>query len=954
MTSKEILENSKRIISIKKDIDSGDKTAPDLEDQVREMFYDDCANRAKFVDSSLIISASAREFRNVFGIDAPNFKITQDCKMMYDRNEDGKFDSNTEAIEIQDPMKDRTSDSSTEFIDSWDLINAARFDCPFPVSNFQDDPSKLPVDKQGFFVDSKKDEESSTFHSPLCPPGLNRWAGNKVYKNICNSFDLDEITVYKLFSDISNNTIPKGFTIECDSTTNPLECNINSNGEFVRNIFNYNLKKDSDGSTKDTETRLREFIKGGGCIVPRELLDTENPMLTESPTKWYTTTIPVSSEHVNAFYVKQYNYTYNFNGTPFQNTVTPIVSFRLKADREFNSGYAMLIPDASQLNELPTSGDKPISSIKLRYSFNVLYLEDEEEGIVFDNTGAGGVYGLLVNLGFIKAEKYLAIFSPITSISEDAKKKIAGFILNLISSCLEYKSMIEERKINNIIPDYDNSIHTMEELYRTVNRFRNKGYHDDVDWDDVMNRLRDRVYYDIIGKVNPTLEEIANIRKHSEIYDIDMQYVEDKAQYIYDYYNIAMVIKDMQPEDATFTGMVLPIDENIYTSSNKIIINSTKLIKDFKYSTVKKNLIKSDYYLHPTNDGNIQFTSGGYRGEYGTFDEIIPDNSITLYKLVYEVLSNEEKLKLITTGRLKGRYYTTASAQGTVLSGEKYTKIKIGDTWFDIDSSENAPKFNVVYNYYEETRPSYNQIQRATDLNWFMKNNPELFVNAFNTITSRIDKRTGTLRKTLNLLDAANINIQMLEQRKKELKNLFRYMNAFEITGGFGTNELTIQLTAWEGEDLSSIYSVLERMGSVYVLTDNTRLKKYSGKDLPNVIKIDSAIRFAVNQIEIHFFDPNTCIKTAIKEIIEQASESEYEYNVSKDDAIKKEKTYYIINDLGKYELAKKDELTNDNLINGILYERGTAISGPTFKVTLQTKVPESYAGKNARLVKVF
>ena len=188
MTDNEILLNSKRIIDIKKDIESGDTASPDIEDQVREKFLDDCINRARFVDSSLIIAAVAKEFRNVFGVDAPNYEITSECRLPLDKNENGRFEED-ECIEIKDdPMRDPNIKTSKTFIDSWAVIDAARFDCPFPVQNFEHDESLLPVEKQKFFVDKKRDEESSSFHFPICPPGFDKWAGAKVYDKICKNF----------------------------------------------------------------------------------------------------------------------------------------------------------------------------------------------------------------------------------------------------------------------------------------------------------------------------------------------------------------------------------------------------------------------------------------------------------------------------------------------------------------------------------------------------------------------------------------------------------------------------------------------------------------------------------------------------------------------------------------------------------------------------------------------
>ena len=219
-------------------------------------------------------------------------------------------------------------------------------------------------------------------------------------------------------------------------------------------------------------------------------------------------------------------------------------------------------------------------------------------------------------------------------------------------------------------------------------------------------------------------------------------------------------------------------------------------------------------------------------------------------------------------------------------------------------------------------------IKRANEINNFLKENESLYFNAFTTLSDRINKRTGTLRKTYSLLESTNINAQMINQRKHNLSHLYRYLNAYEITGGFGTNVATIKLASFEPE--TSAYTNLERMGTVYLFADNTTMDKE---------KVD--------------FDKNW-VKTVITDIIDKMSDAQYSYTITEDPVIVPDKTYYVYDDnTGKYRPANSDETVDDNIAN--LYEQSLyPTQGPVFTVTLADKIPDSLRGKNPRLVKIF
>ena len=315
-------------------------------------------------------------------------------------------------------------------------------------------------------------------------------------------------------------------------------------------------------------------------------------------------------------------------------------------------------------------------------------------------------------------------------------------------------------------------------------------------------------------------------------------------------------------------------------------------------------------------------------------------------QLVNDIMSDDDRAYLREKGLVK--YNTIKSFFTRKVVGYKYNQILIDDVWYPIDDT----KYDVINDKSEEERPTYDRIQRATDLNWYILNHPELFSEAYQTLVSRIDKRTGTLRKTMNILDSANINKQMIEQKKQELKGLFSYMNSFEISGGFGTKEATIQLTAWEGEALSFVYANLERMGTVYLLADNTTLASVDER-LDKLAEKTNNTQLAS---KIKRFDKNY-IKTTITELIEQISDVQYEYNLTEDTEVVNGKKYYIIDSItGEYREPTEDEMIeiqkNDNV--DILYERGSATAGPIFKVALQDSIPRNFEGKNPRMVKVY
>jgi len=242
MTGKEILEYGKKIIDLKKNIEDSYSSEPDLEETINTKFSEDTVNRAKFVDSTLVIGGVATEFRNVFGIEAPHYEISK-CHIGINKNglingqyklkdrlsiSDPMQEGNTIipeeelSIDSEDPDKNtdpRKNQSFRSFLDCWEMINAAKFDSQTEIRNFDGDNLDLPVNKQRFFVDADKNNSGSAIYKPFCPPGYDRWAGRKMYEYICKNFELDELALFKILYNEDKCTVNSDYAIDYNGDT---------------------------------------------------------------------------------------------------------------------------------------------------------------------------------------------------------------------------------------------------------------------------------------------------------------------------------------------------------------------------------------------------------------------------------------------------------------------------------------------------------------------------------------------------------------------------------------------------------------------------------------------------------------------------------------------------------------------------------------------------------------
>lgn len=880
MTNREIFEYSKQIISAKSEIDTSQQAAPDLDEQVRKKFEEDSANRARFIDNTLLIGAASKEFRNVFGVDVPHYEISDDCYLAVDRNGDNRFYSSVdsdacklnfspdEILYVKDPMSN--DEEVVYFMDCWQLANAARFDSTMLAkNNYSDNDKKLFVDKQNFFIDSKKDSESSPAHNPVCPPGYDMWAGKKVYEYICKCFDLDELNIYRLVGNGAPQTIPQQFEINADGD-HKIEYNIDETGTITKNSFVYKYYRDNVVDEKNEYDD--PIIEASQKCMPLSGINCHGDDL--NPIKWYTYRVVDNVAPVTG----GYRHSLDLDNSPFAKCDLSLVEFELVDDysSSFNSGYAILARNQAQKELGPT--ERGPGYFDIEYSINILSRESSGD----NNFDRGDVEVETKQRKFLwwkwekkktHKKKYKIIFRPVYSIPPSVQTALMRFIELMENDCIKYYDWLDKRKIKNTIPDQSVSKSKMVAL-RNAAANRN--------WGNTVSALLERVKY--------------NLNVNSVSFDDESTYSATAIVIGQSTYIERWDSNWIPGWPKWLRRLFKKWSEPVYRDYERIKITTGTVKSNFLYSRQTEELMARDTYYGPKSR---DLTKTVWH----------PSHMKTPGQMIF-VLSDSEKAAMRATGRLIDNDTKIKLSDGTVLdSNTKYEFIIE-------DSLVKQPSFMST------------GIKRANDINKFLKENESLYFNAFTTLSDRINKRTGTLRKTYSLLESTNINAQMIEQRKHNLGHLYRYMNAYEITGGFDTNVATIKLASFEPE--TSAYSNLERLGTVYLFADNTTMNRDN----------DS-------------FDKNW-LKTTITDIIDKMSDAQYTYTITEDPVVVPDKTYYVYDDdTGKYRTADSSEKVDDNIAN--LYEQSLyPTQGPVFTVTLADKIPDSLRGKNPRLVKIF
>lgn len=921
MTDKELLSYSKQIVDVKSEIEDSETAKPDLEDQIRTKFTEDSINRAKFIESTLVIGAATKEFRNIFGIDAPHYEIDKDCYYAIDENNDEKYtisDSNPkidERVILHDPMQNNV-DVKT-FTDCWQMIDAARFDSTSKIQHNGNSGDTVPVDRQHFFVDSKKSDTGSSVHQPICPPGYDKWAGSKIYEYICKNFDLTEPTLYKILSNPAENTLPRNLVLGPFHGDQQFSYNIDENGKTTKEIFQYNYANDS--KILDCINNNNSRLNQDGC----------NPSINE-PIKWYETLVSVRNTKSNGS--KKLLYNYSWKGTPFEKSRTPMASFAIRNNfgNIINSGFVILCLDPKQLAELPREGDDFKFFKKVRYCVHMIY---KENNTMYAGDDYDKEHSFLWWSWTTRVEKnYYITLNPITSLSAKVKEKFASFISNMEKDSIQYYEYAQERKIKNDIPDWNNSLSLMKALRNAANNYIASPGNDM--WKMLLTALRNRVAYDIYLGVDEFSDtksyEICDpVLYNDEIYyrksagsgswnDNDWDKVfssgdtvvsydatlefEKQSNYITDWYH------DWIPGWPKWLRRLFKnVSTPVYTSYDRIVVNSSEEVRNIDYLTKSTYITESKSYLGPSGGDLTKFFARS--------------NITTRKNLVNRILSENDKAILTEKEIIKG---------DTILINGVYQPI-------------DYTKIEVIYNKTVTEIPPYNNVARAQKINTFLSSNPNLYDNAFKTLSDRINKRTGTLRNLCVLLESVNINAQMIEQRKANVAKLFTFMNAYEITGGFDSNIITIKLAGWEPS--SSAYSNLSRLSTIYLVSDLTQT--VHEESFGNITVITDK------------FKKGTYVKTVITDIVDLVSDVKYSYEIISGDDLSKtnkeiaEGEYYVYDD----QTSKHIRITDESEVPGNknnIYKRSGISSGPIFNVTLQDKLPASYKGRNPILVKVY
>ena len=920
MNSREILEYSRQLISAKTEIETAQQAEPDLEEQVKTKFKEDSVNRARFIDSTLLIGAATKEFRNVFGVDAPHYELSDNCYLAVDRNGDGRyfssfdkktnlpiFDGDDRPLYVVDPMSG--NEETDHYLDCWELANAARFDSNMMCPNYFGDDNALFVEKQKFFVDKNKEKESSAAHNPICPPGYDKWAGNKIYSYICKVFDLDELNLFRLLGNKNVQTIAYQFEIKADGS-DKFECNINEDGVITKNRFNYSYSNDD----------ALIYASNNSALLPEDGCTASDL----APIKWYKYRVPDNVTRVG----NKWCHKLRLENSPFANCDLSLVSFELfdtsfggmtktfiqnlkngeQPSLSFNDGFAILARNPNQ--PLPSDSERGNGYYDIEFSVNIIWRRNTGD----NNLDRGDVETETRDKKFlfwkvgektvVKKKPYKIVFSPInkrtaaifpwiTPASQDrdvlAKEvmvNLSRFIYRMEDESLNYYKWIVERKLNVSLPNQEATI-------RTASALRDAAYNCYIsptknNWAAMLTALRNRVAFDLLEKENVSdaeLNRVTNFGKNYR-YTATGQYsgyksfiTEWKSNWIPSWPRwLRRLLKRWStPSYGNFDRYTLNIEEN-ETS--------------FLYSKVETQLVLQQTYFGPSS-GDLTRSRG----------------SMLTPRQLFGILTSTQKKALLNAGIIKSTFAFT----GMVVDGRR-----LGDD----------TRYEFVINQKYNKAPSYDEIKRASTINAFLKENETIYFDAFTTLSDRINKRTGTLRKTYSLLESTNINAQMIAQKERNLTHLFKYMNAYEITGGFGTNVATIKLAAWE--PTTSAYANLSRLSTVYLLADNTTLDKNREN-----------------------FDQNWK-KVIITDIIDKMSDMIFSYTLTKDSVVNENKTYYIYNDVsGQYTVAEGDAKTTENIAN--LYEQNPyATSGAIFKVTLSDTIPDSIRNSNPRLVKIY
>lgn len=373
---KSLKSDSLKMIENKQQISQIDSSLEDYKKQIRSKFEDDTPSRLAFIRAASIISGLTLEYRNIYGIEAPYYDVS-DCKIGVDINGDGSI-NDADWVEIND-------DGDIYFKDDYESVNAAMFDAENRVIGINDADSSVnslkPADNQNYFIDEKKADESSSFFNPLCPIGLDKWRGKYLWyitsgdnqKNtVTKAYPLTELQIYNMMISPASHTIGRTFTIKNNfsfinwrswwgensdsagyfNSGSPVQYNVNKEGKITKTKYSYSVSEEELYAMKNNDIRT---------FSPSNVTD-------NAPIIYYRYTIPVNQTQTvvddtgdETEYLYSYSYAWE---DEFINNESLIVKYKLIDTNNYNfcEGYAVLTRDPSQvIPSLPQSQNYPKS-----------------------------------------------------------------------------------------------------------------------------------------------------------------------------------------------------------------------------------------------------------------------------------------------------------------------------------------------------------------------------------------------------------------------------------------------------------------------------------------------------------------------------------------------------------------------------------------------------------------
>lgn len=781
MTKNNVIRDSAKILEWKEGINSVENSISDFVNQARAKFIEDSVFRERMVDSACLNAALSLEFRNIYGIEAPYFKISS-CAIGKDVDEKGNLTVN-ELIEWEEGNKE-----SIIFDDCQEVINAAAYDLDknnFYVStnNIPDDgsvdeklkaiirnndvsdktlPSNVKLkDLQNFFIDVRAGEDGSPFYAPFLAPGLNRWSGYKMYDRICKIFPNTEGNVYDCLSGnaatINENTFIK-----------------NTDGENL--TFNQNrrvqLVSDSSG---DSRIRYRYEIPDDilydaknddmifydlGKVIKREQ-ETGQVYIKNSVNDHYYR-LNSSSVDINPGETKYVRFFFSQEDMPslIMRSLDDVRQYIAKLntpffDRLTSKSFCTGIGRVRRSYNDTVGGPVNVSLeiIKKDKDSMMEYIPAETKtrswstGWLFWKKNHSEQY--------TDYHDFYVAFSPITS--EDQKFISNSMITNLENS---YKEVIREYK-----------------KYIKINK----------------------------GEYDSSLEIDESIKNMQAV--IDAKTLEDKKEALFK--RLEQIYGNYDPDESIKTSVI----------SNHDISCSPKYHKFLFWS----------WYTY-TYHSNVYISADMFSQGFSERTNLVSlgDNLD---------MTPEEFYDKLATLSLGNEYVRTVF---NILKKNNFRTVQVPDD----DHSSNEPSYidKIIFipssgktiNYDDKADWHFNKItmrrcidpahgfsnptNRAYKIDRYLKLHNNIYNEAFKAISCRINKRTGTLRQLCTIVTSMNVAISTLQEKRKAIGNFETELSTYAISDGFGTDEITIKAENWE--PASNVFDNMSRMSEVIITGD--------------------------------------------------------------------------------------------------------------------------------------